>query len=126
MSGFTAGFDGDADGDGIKNGVEWATGSIPMDPNSFGRLTISAVNENILIRFPRNTNATDLRLSLQRTGGVGSSNAWTGVASNHFGAWVPPAPPVSINETGATNPLNVTVAERWTNGPSAIYRLRIE
>jgi hypothetical protein len=71
-------------------------------------------------------NATDLRLSLQRTGELISSNAWTGLASNHFGAWVPPVAPVSVQETGATNPLTVTISDRRTNFPAAIYRLRVE
>jgi microcystin-dependent protein len=125
LGGFGAGFDGDADGDSVKNGFEWATGSNPTNASSFSRLTISSLADDVLVRFPRNTNATDLRLSLQRTGELISSNEWTGLASNHFGAWVPPAAPVTVQETG-TNPLTVTISDRRTNSPNAIYRLRVE
>jgi microcystin-dependent protein len=126
LSGFGAGFDGDADGDSIKNGFEWATGSNPTNANSFKGLAISSLGDDVLIRFPRNTNATDLRLALQRTGELTSSNEWTGIASNNFGAWVSPAAPVTVQETGATNPLTVTISDRRTNFPTAIYRLRVE
>jgi microcystin-dependent protein len=126
LNGFGAGFDDDADGDGIKNGFEWATGTNPTNASSFKGLAISSLGDDVLVRFPRNTNATDLRLSLQRTSELSSSNEWTSIASNHFGAWVPPVAPVSVQETGATNPLAVTISDRRTNFPATIYRLRVE
>lgn len=126
LSGPGAGFDGDADADGVENGFEWATGTSPTDANSSSRLAGSAAGENVLIRFPRNTNATDVRLFLQRATGLIASNVWTGIASNHFGVWLPPAAPVSVSEGGATNPREVIVADRLTNSPSAVYRLKIE
>ena len=57
LSGTDAAFDFDADGDGGKNGYEWATGSVPNDINSIARLTIIKMNSDVVISFPRNTDA---------------------------------------------------------------------
>lgn len=121
-----AGFETDADGDGLNSGFEWATGTNPTNANSAARLGISLAGQNVTVRFPRNTNATDLRLSLQRNTALTSSNVWTGLVTNNLGVWIPPAVPVSVNETGATNPVNVGVSDSRTNLPAANYRLRVE
>ena len=126
LSGFDAGFDGDADADGVKNGYEWATGTSPTNASSLNRLTIASAGEDVLVGFPRNTNATDVRLSLQRSSELSSSNVWTGIASNHLGVWLPPVLPVSVSEVGASNPFEVTVTDHRTNAPSGFYRLKID
>lgn len=126
LTGAEAGFDGDADGDGVSNGYEWATGTVPTDAALFTPLTIAAADTNVLIRFPRNTNATDIRLAVHRTVELGTSNTWATIASNHHGAWMPSAAPVSIQQSGSTNPLTIILTDRRTNSPGAFYRLRIE
>lgn len=126
LNGFDAGFDGDVDGDGVGNGMEWATGTSPTNASSFSKLVVSASGENVLVSFPRNTNATDVRLSLQRTAELTGSNFWTGIVSNQSGAWIPPAPPVSVSEDVTVQPHGVTIIDQRTNSPKAFYRLRIE
>ena len=117
MTGFEAGFDGDADADGVMNGYEWATGTSPTNSRSFGRLTISSAGDDVWVRFSRNTNATDVHFSLLCSSELSSPNFWTSIASNHLGAWLPPVPPVSLSEGGGESPFDVTVTDRRTNAP---------
>jgi microcystin-dependent protein len=122
LSNSAAAFDADADADGVRNGYEWATGTNPTNAESFVPLTINSAGNGMMIRFPRNTNATDVTFLLQRTAGLNNSNAWTAIATNSLGGWTPPA---IVTETGATNPVNVSVSDARTNRPSADYRLQI-
>jgi hypothetical protein len=75
------------------------------------------------IRFPRNTNATDVSYALQPTTNLSDPNGWTGIVTNLAGVWNPPA---VVIETGATNPVNVTVSDARTNRTAADYRLKLE
>ena len=122
LSGSGAAFDADVDADGVRNGYEWATGTNPTNAESFVPLTINSAGNEVMIHFPRNTNATDVTFLLQRAAGLNNSNAWTAIATNSLGAWTPPA---IVTETGATNPVNVSVSDALTNRPSADYRLQI-
>lgn len=126
LNGSSASFESDTDGDGVKNGFEWATGTNPTNAASSSPLSIAASAATVQVQFPRNTNATDVRLTLQRTGGLTASNTWNGIVTNQLGAWQPPVAPVLLNETGGANPRNVTVTDSLTNLPSANYRLRVE
>ncbi len=119
----SAAFDGDFDADGWKNGYEWATGANPTNASSFAPLTISAEGDFVKVKFPRNTNATDIKFTLQRTLALTSSNSWTGVVTNQSGVWSSQA---VVTQSGATNPAQVTVIEPRTNQPAANYRLRLD
>jgi microcystin-dependent protein len=124
LSGANAAFDADPDGDSVKNGFEWASGTNPTNAQSFARLMIDSGTDVVNIKFSRNTNATDVSLFLERTTGLNNaSNGWTGLVTNVAGAWTPPG---GVVETGATNPVNVTASDQKTNVPAANYRLRIQ
>lgn len=121
LSGSSAGFSADSDGDAAENGFEWATGTNPTDAQSFDRLTISSTRSNVLIGFPRNTNATDVVFTLLRSTNL-AQGAWTAIATNTAGVWSPSA---IVTENGSSNPVNVTISDAFTNAPAANYRLQI-
>jgi microcystin-dependent protein len=122
LSGVNAAFDADPDGDGVKNGFEWATASNPTNAASVNRLQITSASDTLQIQFNRNTNATDVSFLLQRTTNLFNPNAWTAIVTNIAGAW---QSPTGIVETGI-NPVNVSVSVVPTNPPAADYRLKIE
>jgi hypothetical protein len=75
----------------------------------------------VLVDFPRNTNALDVVLTLQRTTNLIGSANWTGIATNVSGVWSPAG---IVSELNSSNPANVNVSDTSTN--SAVdYRLRI-
>lgn len=122
LNGNLAGFAADADSDGEENGYEWATGSNPTNAQSLAPLTIHSTSGNALVGFPRNTNATDVIFTLLRSTNPVTPGDWTGIATNVAGAWNPSA---IVTETGATNPVNVSISDPLTNAPAANYRLEI-
>ncbi len=122
LSNSLAAFDADPDGDGILNGFEWATGTNPTNAQSFVPLQIMAAGNAVNIQFPRNTNATDVVFTLQRSTGLSNPTAWVGLATNSQGTWSPPA---IVSESTASNPAAVTVFDPSTNNSSAYYRLKV-
>ena len=122
LSGAVAGFTADADADNAGNGYEWATGTNPTNAQSIAPLTINLAGGKVSVGFPRNTNATDVVFTLLRSTNLANPGAWTGIATNLAGAWSPPA---IVTETGAANPVNVTISPPLTNAPTANYRLQI-
>ena len=122
LGGATAGFGADADTDGADNGYEWATGTNPTNTQSLALLKINSAGSNVMVGFSRNTNATDVIFSLQRSTNPAIAGAWTGIATNLAGVWSPPA---IVTETGAGNPVNVSISDPRTNEPAANYRLEI-
>jgi hypothetical protein len=122
LVGDDASFLDDPDGDGGKNGYEWATGSIPSNANSIVRLDIGSTNAHQQVLFTRNTDATELTLTVQCTTDLTDTNAWTGVATNVLGVWTPPA---VVSESGSGNPVDVNVSVGLTNASAAFYRLHV-
>jgi microcystin-dependent protein len=122
LSGAAAAFTADADSDAAENGYEWATGTNPTDAQSFDRLTINSSGNNVLIGFPRNTNATDVVFTLLRSTNLAQPGAWTAIATNTAGVWTPSA---IVTESGSTSPVNVNISDALTNAASANYRLQI-
>jgi len=122
VNGVAAGFNADADSDSAQNGFEWATGSNPTNAQSSVPLTISSAGGTANIQFPRNTNATDVVFTLLRSTNLAKSGAWTAIVTNTAGVWTPSA---VVAESGATNPVNVTISDALTNAASANYRLQI-
>ncbi len=122
LSNSLAAFGADPDGDGILNGFEWATGTNPTNAQSFVPLQIMAAGNAVNIQFPRNTNATDVIFTLQRSTDLSTPMAWTGLATNSQGAWSPPA---IVSESAASNPAAVTVFDPTTNNSAAYYRLKV-
>jgi microcystin-dependent protein len=121
ISNAPAAFDADADGDGVPNGFEWATGGNPTNAASANPLLISPAGDTVNIQFNRNTNATDVNFVLQRTADLTNPNGWTGIATNLTGPWIPPA---GVIESG-DNPVSVSVSDARTNLPAAEYRLKV-
>jgi microcystin-dependent protein len=122
LSGNAAGFTADADADQAENGYEWATGSNPTNAQSFDPLTINSSSNNVLIGFPRNTNATDVVFTLLRSTELTQPVVWTAIATNTAGVWTPSS---IVTESGSTSPVNVTISDALTNAPAANYRLQI-
>jgi microcystin-dependent protein len=121
VSGPNAAFDADADGDGVKNGFEWATGTNPTNAQSFGDLTISSATNFVDVQFIRETNATDVKFILQRTTNV-ANPSWFGVLTNSAGVWSNAS---IAQEIGSNNLVNVHLFDSVTNNPSATYRLNV-
>ncbi len=67
LSGTAAGFSTDADADAAGNGYEWATGTNPTNSQSIPPLNIQSAGKNVMVHFSRNTNATDVVFTLQRS-----------------------------------------------------------
>lgn len=118
-----ADFSADFDADGLKNGFEWAISSNPTNASATSTLTISNAGPSVAIRFPRNTDATDVIFTLQRATDLGPSAIWSGIATNQTGVWTPPG---NVTEFGSTNPVQATVSDTRTNIPSAFYRLKLD
>jgi microcystin-dependent protein len=114
-----AAFYSDADGDQVRNGFEWATGSNPTNSLSAERLKIGVNGAMAELQFSRNTNATDVTFFLQRSTDLSNPSGWSALATNSGGAWIGP-----VIETGSTNPLNVIISDPRTN-PAAHYRLQL-
>jgi len=121
VTGYAAGFNADADSDLADNGYEWATGTTPTNASSFADLAISSSRTNVLIDFPRNTNALDVVFTLQRTTNFTGSLNWTGIATNVSGVWSPAG---IVTENDASNPATVSVSNSATNSV-AEYRLQV-
>jgi microcystin-dependent protein len=121
LSGNAAGFGADADSDQADNGYEWATGTTPTNANSFANLSMRQSGTNVLVGFPRNTNALDIVFTLQRSRNPGNLPNWTGIATNVAGLWSPAG---IVTESGGANPANVSVSDTKTNS-TALYRLQI-
>lgn len=121
VSGPDAAFDADADGDGAKNGLEWATGTNPTNAQSFAGLMISSATNAVDVQFIRETNATDVNFVLQRTFNL-TNSAWPGLVSNIAGVWSGVS---TVQETGSNNLVNVHVFDSVSNNPSATYRLNV-
>lgn len=121
LAGPNALFDADPDGDGGKNGYEWATGTIPTNPASICMLGIHTTNTDAVVTFTRNTNATDVVIQLQRSLDL-MTNVWNGIATNTTGSWTPPG---IVTETGASNPVDVDITDSLTNSAAAFYFYRL-
>jgi hypothetical protein len=63
----------DSDGDGLRNLVEYATGSDPS-VHSPSPLAISAGSTNIHLSYPRRTDRDELTIQLQATGSLISND----------------------------------------------------
>jgi hypothetical protein len=77
----------------------------------------------VAIRFPRNTNATDVVFTFQRAANIGASTVWSGIATNQSGVWSPSA---IVTQSGTTNPVQVIITDWPTNTPAAFYRLKLD
>lgn len=113
----------DFDGDGFRNGFEWATGSDPTNAASLHPLTIRLDGSDVILGFSRNTKAADIVLSVQRSGDLAIQDAWMGIATNSNGSWLPG---VAATESGVGNTVDVSIADAQTNAPAASYRLKVE
>jgi hypothetical protein len=106
--GTDAAFAHDVDEDGGKNGYEWATGTIPIDPFSIKPLSIRRSGQTTHVEFTRNVDATDVTIRLRGTYDLNDANGWGDVATHASGEWTPPA---AATESGASNPVNVEITD---------------
>jgi carboxypeptidase D len=119
----------DPDGDGIPNLLEYALGLDPAVPDSQAQLTPVYIQTNGVAwfgcSFLRNTNATDLELSLQVANDVGSPG-WTNLATRtNASGWFGPG--LSSEVPGPVNCVMVTVmdAQPIDQGGDRFIRLRV-
>ena len=108
LLGTDAAFAHDMDDDGGKNGYEWATGTIPIDPFSVQPLSIMQSAQSAHIEFTRNIDATDVTIRLRGSDDLNDANGWGGVATYASGTWTPSA---AVTESGTNNPVNVEIID---------------
>jgi hypothetical protein len=119
----------DPDNDGIPNLLEYALGLDPAVPDSNTQLTPVMIQTNGVAwfgcSFLRNTNASDLELSVQVANDVGSGG-WTSLATrtNAVG-WFGPGAAGEVPDSA--NCVRVTVMESQPVDPAAnrFIRLRV-
>lgn len=112
----------DASGDGNANLLEYVTGGNPAVATGQPLLSASATNGLFSLNFTRNTNSTDAMIVVQRALSLGSNASWTGIATNQNGNWIGT---VTVSETGAGTPRQVTVQDLLASPGENFYRLQI-
>ncbi len=114
LSGAAAGFSADADADLGRERLRMGdrTQSPPTClPINRSSDHVNLAGGKVSVGFPRSTNATDVIFtSPLRSTNLANPGAWTGIATNLAGAWSPPS---MVTETGAANPVNVTVSDSF-------------
>lgn len=114
------GYAGDPDGDGFANLLEYVTGGNPTNTDAAAAMRAARTGGALQMVFTRNTNATDATLVVEGADAVTNDAPWNGILTNAAGAWSGPA---SFSESGATNPVTVTVTD-VTAGTNRFLRLR--
>ena len=119
----------DPDGDTIPNLLEYALGLDPAAPDSNTQLTPIMIQTNGMAwfgcSFLRNTNASDLELSVQVANDVGGAS-WTSLATRtNVSGWFGPG--TAGEAPGPANCVRVTVMESQPVDPTAnsFIRLRV-
>lgn len=79
--------EGDDDGDGHANLLEYATGSNPTNGASVTQLTALWTNGGFALRFSRSTNSVDATLIVEGVHAPTNGALWTGIATNRLGSW---------------------------------------
>jgi hypothetical protein len=97
-----------ATGDGYPNLLKYATGSSPTVPDARAQLMEESSDGFFLLRFNRNTNATDVTLIVESAFAATNGAPWRGIASNIHGAW---GGSPNVVESGTATPVTVTVRE---------------
>lgn len=111
----------DPDGDGNANLLEYATGGSPTAAGA-SPATGGMTNGLLALRFPRDTNAVDVTLTVQAAYALSNGAPWQAMAVNSNGVWSGAA---QVSETGGTNPVAVTVRDTAPPAPGRFLRLRV-
>ena len=115
-------FDQSATGDGYPNLLKYATGSSPTNSDNLARLNYGLSNQWFSLWFNRNTNAADVTLIVEGAYAITNNAPWNGVATNINGSW---GAATNVTETGATNPVTVTVHDTAAAATNRFMRLRV-
>jgi autotransporter-associated beta strand protein len=112
--------EGDDDGDGYANLLEYVTGASPTNADEVARVYPASTNGLFAVQFTRNTNATDVTLIVEGAASLASA-AWTGIATNRLGSW---GAATNWTEGATTNPVRATV---WDPAATTnrFHRLRV-
>jgi hypothetical protein len=102
----------DPDHDGVPNFLEYAFGSNPTNANSKAGLDASVVSNRLTIKFPRNTAATDISITLQAADSL--TGTWTALATSVAGApFAPSITGAAASEIGTGTIRAVTVMDAY-------------
>ncbi len=110
-----------AAGDGYPNLLKYATGGSATESNHIARLETSGTDGLPRLRFRRNTNATDVVLTVEGADEIGPSASWRGIATNLGGIWSPPI----VVEEGGGNPVDCTLVDPVPLATQRILRLKV-
>jgi hypothetical protein len=119
--GSDAAFGFDVDKDGGKNGYEWATGSIPIDPFSVRPLSIKRIGSSPVVGFSRNLDATDVTIRLRGSDDLNNAGGWSDLATHASGDWTPQ---VGVLESGGNNPVTVEFTDE-AGGSARAYGIEV-
>ena len=112
-------------GDGYPNLLKYATGSSPTNSDTLARMSGARTTNGLLaLNFNRNTNATDVTLIVDGSNTATNDAVWNGIVTNINGVWGG-TPNASVNETGTTNPVSVSVTDNTSTGTNRFLRLRV-
>ena len=110
-----AGNDADPDADGLRNLVEYGTGSDPFAPSALP--VVSTIASHLALTFSRNSLATDLTLTVQ---GSDDSTTWLDLARSTTGsAFTPLVVGVNVSESGPGPLRTVEVRDLYLTTDSA-------
>ena len=112
---------GDDDSDGFPNLYEYATGTHPVNPLSYTPVALIRTNTLHGLWFTRDTNATDVVLTVERATALAPGAVWTGLATNIAGSW---GGATNVAESGSS-PATVTVYDTGAAVTNRFLRLRI-
>jgi fibronectin-binding autotransporter adhesin len=120
--GLVEGPEGDDDGDGCANLLEYATGGDPATADSVARLGAARTNGLFAARFTRDTNSVDTTIRVEGSASMSAGALWTGIATNIAGSWGGAG---NVNETGAGSPVFVVVGDAAAASTNRFLRLRV-
>ncbi len=116
------GYQGDPDGDGYMNLLEYVTGGDPTNSDRAARMESAQTNGCLALRFTRNTNAIDATLIVEGSYGVTNDASWVGFATNFNGSW---GGTPNVTESGTSTPVTVIAQDTAAPATNRFLRLRV-
>ncbi len=108
--------------DGFPNLLKYATGSNPTNSDRLPLLDMTMSSGGPLLKFHRNTNATDVKFIVEAGTNIERGATWDGIATNLNGSWGDSS---DIIEDGAGTPVTVSVKDTAPVTDGRYLRLRI-
>lgn len=114
--------DGDDDGDGFANLLEYVTGGNPTNGDLVSLMSATRSGGTLALRFSRDTNAADTTLIVEGGNSVANDAPWLGIATNTGGSW---GGATNVGEMGTGALVSVTAQDTVAAATNRFLRLRV-